>query len=305
MNKRTNWIDEPFLLVYDSRSGSTFLANLLVKHLGAAIPPETNFITALLAKYGKKIIEDKTDLQQVFDIVYTDTKFSDWQIEREELNVYIQPSFPFSLRDFILQVCTLYRHKNYPNSSIFGLKKGAYLLKYKPMKEIFPSAKFIEIIRDGRAVFNSKKHSIYSATGQPFETDPYRAAQEWCKMSNLFREVTQKYPTETISIQYEQMIQYPEKIIALLSQFLNVSPFEQSHEKSYIVSERYGDLHKNINKQPLQERIDAWQTTLTAKEIYAFETVAYRCLLSAGYKLANNQFILANKPVNKIWQYLK
>lgn len=302
MNKRKNWINEPFLLVYDSRSGSTFLANLLVKHLDAAIPPETNFITAILGNYNKQTIENETELQQVFEIVYADIKFSDWQIKREELNQYIIRSFPFSQRDFILQVCTLYRQKYYPNSQIFGLKKGAYLFKHQAMKELFPSAKFIKIIRDGRAVFNSKKHSIYSVTGKPFETDPYQAAQEWCKMSNLFREVSQKYPGETFRIQYEQLIQNPKKFIDQLKQFLNVSTVIQAKQKNYIVAERYGNLHENINKPPLTERIDAWKDSLTAQEIYQYETVAYENLSLAGYKLVNNRFMLAYQGLSKIMQ---
>jgi hypothetical protein len=305
MTNQSNWSDEPFLLVYDSRSGSTFLANLLVKYLGAAIPPETNFISGIFRKYVRSTIDNEKDLQAILDVVYADNKFSDWQIQRQELDQYIEKKYPISLKNFILQICSLYRTKNYPNSQILGLKKGAYLLNYQRMKETFPKAKFIEIIRDGRAVFNSKKHSIYSVTGKPFETDPYKSAQEWCRMTSLFREVSQKYPTETISIRYEQMIQNPEDTVERLGQFLKVKQLDESDLKTYAVPERYGKLHQNINKKPLQERIDAWQKTLTSKEIYIFEAAAYQHLLQANYKLVNYKLIMTRKFLRKIKQLLK
>lgn len=301
MNKLDR-ISDPFFLVYDSRSGSTFLANLLVKFAGAAIPPETNFITALLSKYEKETIDNDSDLKQTIDIIYEDNKFSDWKLDRAELENYIERSFPLTIRDLILQVCTLYKQNNYPNSQFFGLKKGVYLTKYRQMKQLFPQAKFVGIIRDGRAVFNSKKHSIYSVTGKPFETDPVKAAKEWCRMYGFLQEVVQKYPTETIDIQYEKMIEDPDSIIAELREFFNISEVKEFGDKSYEISERYGKLHKNVKKEPLEKRITAWQETLSAEEIFAFESVAYKQLLLAGYSTVNPKFLLKSRLLNKAWQ---
>ena len=251
---------------------------MLVKFVGAAIPPETNFITALLSKYEKETIDNDSDLKQTIDIIYQDNKFSDWKLDRAEVEDYIERSFPLTIRDLILQICTLYKQKNYPNSQFFGLKKGVYLTKYRQMKQLFPQAKFVGIVRDGRAVFNSKKHSIYSVTGKPFETDPYRAAKEWCRIYGFLQEVLQKYPTEIINIQYEKMIEDPDNVIAEIREFFDISEVKEFGDKSYVISDRYGNLHKNVNKKPLEKRITAWQKTLLAEEIYAFESVAYKQL---------------------------
>jgi hypothetical protein len=301
MNKLDR-ISDPFLLVFDSRSGSTFLANLLVKFVGAAIPPETNFITALLSKYEKETIDNDSDLKQTIDIIYQDNKFSDWKLDRAELENYIDRSFPLTIRDLILEICTLYKQNNYPNSQFFGLKKGVYLTKHREMKQLFPQAKFVGITRDGRAVFNSKKHSIYSVTGKPFETDPDRAAKEWCRIYSFLQEVIQKYPTEIINIQYEKMIEDPDSVIAELREFFNISEVKEFGDNSYVISERYRNLHKNVKKEPLEKRITAWQQTLSAEEIYAFESVAYKQLLLAGYPTVNSKTMLRSRLLNKAWQ---
>ena len=48
---------------------------------------------------------------------------------------------------------------------------------------------------------------------------------------------------------------------------------------SYVVPERYGELHKNVGKEPIQSKITAWQQLLSKKEVKAFESVAHKKLL--------------------------
>ncbi|PZD74232.1 hypothetical protein C1752_01218 [Acaryochloris thomasi RCC1774] len=307
MSKPVNSIDDPFFIVYDSRSGSTFLANLLVKFAGAAIPPESNFITGLLSKYPKHTIDHSFDLEKAIEVVYEDSKFRDWNLSQSEIEHYIQKNFPIEVRDFVLQICTLYRNKYYPNSQAFGLKKGVYLDRHKEMKMMFPSSRFIGILRDGRAVFNSKKHSIYSVTGQAFETNARSAAEEWCRIYGLLRKVDQKYPNEVVTIRYEDMIREPGGIVSTLCNFLHIPQLSECSEKqqSYAIPARYGDLHLNVNKEPLVERATAWRKSLSDEEVYVFESCAYRQLLAAGYPVVNTRMRLrSNQIIEKCRSFL-
>jgi hypothetical protein len=58
-----------------------------------------------------------------------------------------------------------------------NLKKGNYAFHHEQIKSTFPNSNFLAIIRHNRAVFSSQKNSIYSRTGVPFQTNPYRAAK--------------------------------------------------------------------------------------------------------------------------------
>ncbi len=202
---------------------------------------------------------------------------------------------PLSIRDFIISIYTFYRDKYFPASKVFGVKKGSYIYHYSRLKEIFPKAKFIGIIRDGRAVFNSKKQSIYSGTGKPFEINPYRAAKEWCKKLRMLQEIKNTYK-ETLVIYYEKMIQNPIKTVKIACDFLGISSQigNISNNKKYFVSNRYGDLHKNIGKEALTSRISEWKNALSFDEIFAFESVAYNELLSEGYEIVNSHKSLKN-----------
>lgn len=304
----TSLVNEPFFIVYDSRSGSTFLANLLVKTANVAIPPESNFITDICLNYKKESIDNTQDFEEVMKLIYNDAKFSDWNIDKQEIESFINEEFPIDIRNFILSICTIYKNTNFPNANMFGLKHGSYLTHYQKIKKIFPSSKYIGIVRDGRAVFNSKKSSTYSVTGQPFETNPHRAAVEWCRIMSLLIEFKEKYPKDTLILHYEKMINNLDETTNTLCNFIGV-PINASSENNqkYEIPKRYGDIHKNVKKEPISSRLTAWKQSLSAEEIYAFESVAYHYLLLAEYNLVNKQFFLKHILHNnkRLWKMLK
>jgi hypothetical protein len=206
-----------------------------------------------------------------------------------------------SIGRFLSLICPIYRDNNFPDSEIFGIKKGGYMRYSKKLKMIFPKSKFITIIRDGRAIFNSKKHSKKSETGKPFETNSFRAAKVWCEKLRLLKEIKTNYAEDTLNIFYEQMVTETDQTLRSVFDFLNI-PYDLSYPstgKQYSVSNRYGNLHENIEKNALTTRISQWQQDLSDAEIFAFESIAYDQLLSEGYELINQVKSLRN-PLNKV-----
>ena len=292
MSEDTHLINDPFFIVYHARSGSTFLANLLIKHADIAIPPETNFVTSILARYPKQQIENKDDLENVLEIVGRDMKFSDWNIECATIETLLEKALPISIRDFVLSVCTMYKNDNFPEAGVFGIKKGSYIRYYEKIIEIFPTSKFIRIIRDGRAVFNSGKHSIQSGTGKPFEVDPFKAARDWCETLRLLKEAKKNHDDTMLIIHYEEMIEAPEQVIKTICDFLNVSYDPQgAKDRRYVIPERYGNLHQNTEKSAIATRISAWEKSLSSEEVKAFESVAYRELMAEGYEVIDSGLV--------------
>ena len=82
----------------------------------------------------------------------------------------------------------------------------------------------------------------------------------------------------------------------LVCDFLDVS--KNSSGQGYVIPKRYGELHKNVGKEPIQSKITAWQQLLSKKEVKAFESVAHKKLLSEGYELVNH-----NKSNPKMQQF--
>ena len=90
-------------------------------------------------------------------------------------------------------------------------------------------------------------------------------------------------------VHYEALIEDTEQTLKAIGIFLGAPPAQHRHEdkRSYVVGSRYdSNLHRNIDKPPLHERITAWRDDLSGEEIAAFESVAYRELRREGYRLS-------------------
>ncbi len=273
-----------YFIVYESRSGSTFLANQLVKNGEIAIPPENNMISIILDKYEKDYIASEKDFQRLYKLLREDRKFADLDLQYNEIKDIVE--YPLSISNFIVRLMEVYRRNHFSSAKLIVFKKGNYIKHYRAIKHYFPMAKFICLIRDGRAVFNSKKRSIYSGTGKPFLRSPYKAAKKWNKTIRLIRQMEEEIGDDILVIRYEDLIKDTKHYLEMLSYFMGFSGYVQKQKDlAYFVPERYGDLHRNINKSPLVSRIDDWKSKLTKNEIFLYESVAHRQLKDNGYDL--------------------
>lgn len=291
-------VSNPFFVIESPRSGSTFLTNLLVSHVNAIVPPESNIVTSILKKFGLSAIQSSDDLESVLRILAEDPKFADWDIPVSSVAQQLKAKpYPISLRDIIGGIFGMYCCNNDSHQRIFGLKKGPCALHFAELARIFPECKFIGIIRDGRAVFNSQKKSIVSTTGKPFESSPVVCAQKWQGMIRLFRSISDIFPDRIRIIHYESLVQEPERNLKELASFLgqeySAIPVDG---KLYAIPDRYKDLHENVKRPPDISRIHAWQNELPPAEIATFERIASHTLEQEGYAL--HQHPDAKTPVS-------
>ncbi|MFW2438745.1 MAG: sulfotransferase [Arenicellales bacterium] len=264
----------PFFLVYDSRSGSTFLAKCMVKDLDLVIPPESNFLDRILIKFPKAVIENRKELSAVIEIINGDEKFKDWRID---LNLLYDCHLPVKINEFVSKILNLYG-----SGSGYGVKKGNLIYRHAELGRLFPESKFICIVRDGRAVYSSKKISLHSKTGKPFDTDPVNAARKWVTITKLMNEIENE--NRGIAVKYEDLIQTPNRVINRIAGYLSLSAVGDNSRNGYVVPLRYSGLHENINNSPMVENIQKWRKYLRKDEIFLFEREAYETLVDEGYK---------------------
>ncbi|MFC1891400.1 sulfotransferase [Thermodesulfobacteriota bacterium] len=291
---------DPFFIFYDDRSGSTYLSKQLAQNNEICIPPETNFIPNLLLKYTDGKISNYSDLEKAIDLIFQDPKFSDWGISSDKIRSYVSSSLPVNLNAFIKLVFNIYKQENNETARLIGIKKN-YLNYVDKVVKVFPDSKYIGLIRDGRAVFNSKKNSIYSVTNKPFETSPRKGARTWIKFLKDFDRLEEKLPSNSLRIYYEAFINSSLDTMEKVFNFLKVDSIVKDTEKQnqYSIPERYGDMHDNIYKEPLTTRISAWKKDLSGKEIFVYELISHKYLVKEGYELTN-ELSKFKTPLNKL-----
>ncbi|XP_070572642.1 protein-tyrosine sulfotransferase 1-like [Ptychodera flava] len=102
------------------------------------------------------------------------------------------------------------------NKDPFTLKSMTYL------RELFPSAKYILMIRDGRATV----HSIISrkVTISGFDITNYRdCLQKWnLAIENMYGQCMQVGPNYCLPVHYEQLVLHPEAQLRKITEFLDL-----------------------------------------------------------------------------------
>lgn len=292
-------MEDPIFLMYDSRSGSTFLSNSLASCSNSIVPHESNFIINIL-KQTKKFnfyINNKEDLNKIIDDIYKEKKFNDWKITKYQIiSQFSSSNYPIHAKNLILSILNIYKNKN--KDHFIVIKKGSYIFYYNDIQKVFPNSKFIFLIRDGRAVCNSKlKYEPFKS-----EYNAITAAKRWNFIISKMRKEANDN-NNILIIKYEFFLTAKEKELSKIINFLNID----YSQKGYLdMAERYTKVHKNINKGPLGERTDAWKHELKYINILLFEMVSYKMLLKENYPLKNNiLFLKILKKLFKVFEYFR
>jgi hypothetical protein len=139
------------------------------------------------------------------------------------------------------------------------------------IKELYPEAKFIHIVRDGRDVMLSV-FAYASNLPTPPETVE-EAAGRWIGTLDTVEQMGRKYPDDILTVRYEDLVASPESNLSRIFAFIGepCSP----------------DKVKNIVEQypPSAKSVGNWLRKLTAEDAVAFEKTAHDWLRVLNYEL--------------------
>lgn len=142
------------------------------------------------------------------------------------------------------------------------------------MLMLMPEARFIHIVRDGRAGALSKKQRAHK--------NLYLAAQEWvdsniCGLSNQAMIGEERYKI----IRYEDLLSSPESVLKEICVFLNIPFQDQMIEQEAGKNEE----HRYVKSTLDSTKINAFQDQLTKRQIEKLEKIQGPLLQRFGYKL--------------------
>lgn len=283
-----------FTVLYDARSGSTFLSRRLMESYEVLIPPEVNFLArAVMSEELNPVIRTREDLLDFCVMLTGDGKFSDWGIPILELERDLGRLLPLDLPEALTAIGERYRERYGDGEKCFGIKKGSYIYAVDRIRRFFPGMKFICLIRDGRAVFASKKRARHSATGKPFAADPVNAAKRWADIRNRIRQLQSADPNRTLVLRYEELARSPGAVIRQAAEFLGAEPRKTAIDaEARLIPDKYRHLHANTGKNAQSDSIYKWQQQLTRTEIFCFEAEAREALAAEGYPLVHKNSLL-------------
>jgi hypothetical protein len=279
---------DPYLFIVGcARSGTTLLHRIVDAHPEIAITPEMHWITRhFKSRNGLVASELVSELAG-------HKRFAQFEIPREEFEGLLGSGDAVPYPTFLRRVFSLYgKIKNKP---LVGNKTPAYVRRIPTLHALWPEAKFVHIIRDGRdvcmSILNWKKAERTVGRYASWEEDPVSTTALWWERkvrkaredgaalgSGLYHEML-----------YEDLVEEPERECKGLCEFLGV-PYDDAMIR-FAEGKTRTDL-PNARKTPkkawlpITSGMRNWRTEMPVTDVERFEAAAGHLLEELGYERA-------------------
>ena len=293
--------DVPFFIVGCPRSGTTLLQLLIDSHPNIAIPPESHIFVRFskIFRYYGDLSKD-TNLRLLIRDLLNDYHIKDWKLG-VSIPEFCEMLEERTLRGVIFTLLGIYAKKE--GKKRWGDKTPQHALHLKEIIKIFPKAKFIHLVRDGRDVAVSSSRTI---VGPP---SIYGIAKEWKKYISIFSDFKESLDKcRYHEIRYEDLVQNPQKEMDKTFHFLDEEPISIGPEVPNTAAKNYylqTDEHMLSLKLPITtKKICSFKNVLSEREIAIFEFMAKYALRRYGYQLESTGYTEIRKE-ELIYFYLK
>lgn len=283
----------PFaFIVGNPRSGTTLLRHIVDSHSQIAFLLESAWF---MNWFEKRIGLDPEGLVTpgLVPILLSKRRLFrdiDLGITARELEGWIQSSGGLSWAQLISILCDRYGQAR--GKPLVGNKTPSFVRRIGAMHQLWPEAKFVHLIRDGRDVFLSarvkwKDKSNFRQFSTWNQDNVTTVALWWEWNVRLGREAGRMLrPDLYYEMRYENLVADPETECAGLCAFLGV-PFESAmlrHEDNFQIRRRRDGAVINARVAlPITAGLRNWRSEMTAAEIERFEAAAGTLLDELGY----------------------
>ncbi len=270
----------PVFIVGAQRSGTTLLRLILNAHPELAIPAEARFLSPHLNRRMAAEGLQGQELARLVDYLRADLEFRAWDIDHTQVLAELGAATCVRLADLFEAL-----HGSYAASRgkrIWG-DKSLFFREVALLHDVFPGARFVHIVRDGRAVFDSWRR---------FDSTKDNAAAvglDWSIKTAWVERAFARLPAGLrTTVRYEDLVAEPARQVEALCRFLQLEFVPDMLDYHETADRFVGSRHSDLIFQPVdQENAERWRQRLTQSERRAFETVARRQLRLYGYEVSD------------------
>jgi hypothetical protein len=274
------------------RSGTTLLGSMLGAHSDCLCVPESGFKKHFLQTNHTH--RNASDLLRMFGDQW---RFKVWGIEVPEIpssqvlrqserssTPRCQPTIDRPESAFAEAIeCVVRKYGEHVGKSDAGIwvdhtpsntRHGATLL------QLFPGAKFVHMVRDGRAV---------AASVLPLDWGPNTVdeAARWWMEHVAFGLAAESWggARRVLRVRYEALVVRPETVLAELAAFLEIDYQSAMVEaRGFRVPEYTAQQHSLVGQRPDASRVNGWEKSLTPRQVEIFESITGGMLEYLNYQ---------------------
>lgn len=288
---------QSIFIVGNSRSGTTLLARILSKHSKVHILKETHFMTTYEDQRKSFSLLGKKDKIHLLNLLLT-IEYKGVNYKDEFREYYKEAEHLFSLSSggetFASLISLFFNYVTEKNGkSICGDQTPSHIFYVNDILKIFPDAKFLNIVRDPRAVLLSQKNKWKAARkiGQPmievarsfFNYHPITTSLLWKKGIDAGKQAEKRLPPNVFhTVKFEKLLQSSELILQEICSFIEIEYETGMLEVDVAMSSNETDEGK---KGIRSEVMNHWPNRLSSTEIFLSEKINGRIAEKEGYHL--------------------
>ena len=260
------------------RSGTTLLGALLGAHPSCLTTPESQFKTDALSGVG--LPANNTELQGVLKSVLKARSFARWGVNGTMLERADGEEWR-DYADFLRQLVKGYGPQAGRSSFELWVDHTPKNVRHlTTLFSLFPNARAIHIVRDGRGV---------AASVLPLDWGPNTiiAAAHWWIHHIAFGLAAETFYGENrvLRVRYEDLVTKPKAELERICEWLDIEYVgEMSRGGGFKFAAGFFRYHPLIHEEPDASRATAWKNALSAREIRTFESRACDLLSFLGYQ---------------------
>lgn len=290
----------PLFLLGSQRSGTTMLRLMLNNHANIAIPHESAFITIYFKKvqsYGD--LSQRDNARRLLEDVMQHPLVQRGELVSDPEAVLSHPIATY--RDFVEAIFRAYVDSL--GKPRWGDKTPFYTADIDIIRRIFPDAKIVHLVRDGRDVVLSQKSIEWMSGNLP------KLVQDWQWKTTIAHKVGAVMGEDFLEIRYEDLVRRPEQVLRVICDFLgeayDPAMLEYSDSAQNVVPQESLKWHRNSVKPPDPSQLDKWKKGLTKAERILFEQLAGETLDLFGYERERLNPTMASRALKVYYTLLK
>jgi hypothetical protein len=282
----------PVVILGVSRSGTTLLREMLDHSSELAIPSESYFIPQLWDRHGAH-----PDREAILADLGRIARVREWGVTPDDVRSGLpgEPSF----RDVILRIYRSYAERHGKNR--FGDKTPAYMQHLELVNDVFPGARYVHIVRDGR----DAALSFLDMRRRPrFNWARPRGLGDFACQWDLEVQTAREFGATSargryLELHYEDLVAEPERRLREVCEFLDLS-FEPTMLEYHreIGPETLQD-HPRLSEPPRPGTRD-WRKELEPEDTARFEAIAGPLLEELDYPRAHPRLPLAARVRGRV-----
>lgn len=254
----------PFFIVGSARSGTTLLRVILNAHPKVTVPPESRFVTELWRG------SNEVRVDEFLGALESHRQFKSWNLPIDPVRTGLSDRATVPYGTAIEAVYTAYA--KHVGKEIWGDKTPRYVEHIPFIAGLFPNARFVHLVRDGRDV-------ALSYANVPFGPKTVaKAAALWARRVRLgVAEGRRLGGDRYMEVRYEDLVEVPEETTKTLAEFLGIGFASEMMEYTEKAPEFVFDKAKTYNPKVLEKPTKSarsWETEMPEGHQEVFEIVA-------------------------------